>query len=167
MTALLQNIVLALLWAALTGEFTIANLILGFILGALLIWLGRSVTGRPSYFVKGEPLPKMLFRPIGFIKFVVIFLWEVVLANITIVRTVLSPKLDVTPAIVALPLDIKTEAEITLLANMITLTPGTLSLDVSDDRSVIYVHAVHGEDPEKVKQDIKQVFEKLVHEVFG
>jgi multicomponent Na+:H+ antiporter subunit E len=167
MTALLQNIVLALLWAALTGEFSIANLILGFLLGALLLWLGRSVTGRPSYFVKDEPLPKMLLRPIAFVKFVVIFLWEVVLANITIVRTVLSPRLDVTPAIVALPLDIDTDAEITLLANMITLTPGTLSLDVSDDRSVLYVHAVHGEEPEKVKQDIKQVFEKLVHEVFG
>jgi multicomponent Na+:H+ antiporter subunit E len=109
----------------------------------------------------------MLFRPIGFIKFVVIFLWEVVMANITIVQTVLSPKLDVTPAIIALPLDIETEAEITLLANMITLTPGTLSLDVSDDRSVLYVHAVDVKDPEKVKQDIKQVFEKLVHEVFG
>lgn len=167
MTALLKNILLALLWAALTGEFTIANLILGFILGALLLWLGRSVTGRSAYFIKGEPLPKMLFRPFGLVKFVVIFLWEVIMANITIVLTVISPKLDVKPAIIALPLDVDTEAEITLLANMITLTPGTLSLDVSDDRSVLYVHAVDVEDPAKVKQDIKQVFEKLVHEVFG
>jgi multicomponent Na+:H+ antiporter subunit E len=79
----------------------------------------------------------------------------------------LSPRIEATPAIVALPLDVDTDAEITLLANMITLTPGTLSMDVSDDRSVLFVHVVHGEEPEKVKQDIKQVFEKLVHEVFG
>jgi multicomponent Na+:H+ antiporter subunit E len=70
-----------------------------------------------------------------------------------------------TPAIVAIPLDIDSDGEITLLANMITLTPGTLSLDVSDDRRFLYVHGMHIKDIEAFKQEIKGGFEVIVREV--
>jgi multicomponent Na+:H+ antiporter subunit E len=70
------------------------------------------------------------------------------------------------PAIIAVPLDVKTDMEITLLANVITLTPGTLSLDVSNDKKVLYVHAAYVEDREEFVQDLKNGFEKKLMEIF-
>ena len=70
------------------------------------------------------------------------------------------------PGIVAIPLDIERDIEITLLANMITLTPGTLSIDVSNDKRILYVHGMHVQDLEEFKREIKDGFEKLVQEAF-
>ena len=66
------------------------------------------------------------------------------------------------PGIIAVPLDAKTDVEITLLANLVSLTPGTISLDVSDDRSVLYVHAMFVEDPQRLCQEIKSGFERRI-----
>lgn len=169
MNLLIQNVLLALLWMALSGEFTIANFVLGFVLGSFLLWLGRSVIGRLRYFQKDEelPPPKHIFtKAVQVIKFVLFFIWEIIVANIDVMLTVLSPRLSfLRPAIIAIPLDVQTDAEITLLANMITLTPGTLSLDVSFDKTVLYVHCFYVDDLEEKKQEIKQSFERLIHEV--
>jgi multicomponent Na+:H+ antiporter subunit E len=64
------------------------------------------------------------------------------------------------PGIVEVPLEAKTSLEITLLANLISLTPGTLSLDVSDDRKVLYVHAMYIDDKASFVKSIKNGFEK-------
>jgi multicomponent Na+:H+ antiporter subunit E len=66
---------------------------------------------------------------------------------------------------VAIPLDVETDVEITLLANLITLTPGTLSMDISDDRKVLYVHAMYVDDPEALRAEIKNGFERRVLEM--
>jgi len=66
---------------------------------------------------------------------------------------------------VAVPLDARSDMEITLLANLITLTPGTLSLDVSDDRSVLYVHGMFVEDAQLMREQIKNGFERRVLEL--
>ena len=68
-------------------------------------------------------------------------------------------------AIVAVPLDAKTDAEITMLANLITVTPGSFSLEVSADRSVLYVHAMYVDDPETFRREIKNGFERRVLEL--
>jgi multicomponent Na+:H+ antiporter subunit E len=170
MIAFLQNLALMIIWVALTEDFSPANLLLGFVFGAFLLWFGRGVTGRLHYFQWGEDVPGpfgLAFRFWLLIKFVVIFVWEVILANINIMLTVLKPHLDLQPAIIALPLDIDSDIEITMLANMITLTPGTLSLDVSDDRRTLYVHCVYASNPDETKRELKDGFETLVHEVIG
>ena len=69
------------------------------------------------------------------------------------------------PGVVAIPLEAKTDAEITFLANVITLTPGTLSLDVSEDRSTLYVHTMFLESPEVLRESIKEGFERRVLEL--
>lgn len=79
---------------------------------------------------------------------------------------VISPKLDIQPGIVAVPLDVKKDVEIMLLANLITVTPGSLSLDISYDRSVIYIHVMHVTDVEAYRREIKQGFEKRIGELF-
>lgn len=151
------NILLALAWIALTGQFTPTNFAIGYALGYALLWLGQRAAGRSTYFEKVRQV-------IGFTFF---FLRELILANLRVAYDVITPHHHMRPGVVAIPLDIRTEAEITLLANLITLTPGTLSLDVSADRSTLYVHAMHIDDVEQFRLDIKQGFERRVQEVLS
>lgn len=151
------NILLALAWVALTGQFTPTNFIIGYGLGYVLLWLVQRAAGPSTYF-------KKVRQVIGFTLF---FLWELILANLRVAYDVITPQHHMRPGVVAIPLDIKTAAEITLLANLITLTPGTLSLDVSADRSTLYVHAMHIDDTERFRQDIKEGYERRVQEVLA
>lgn len=93
------------------------------------------------------------------------FLKEVVLANVQIAQLVLWRPSRIQPALIKVPLEIQTDRGLFLLASMITLTPGTLSLDVSEDRKFLYVHVTHTEDPERVITGIKHGFERKLMEV--
>jgi multicomponent Na+:H+ antiporter subunit E len=103
-------------------------------------------------------LPKI----VGFFFF---FLKELTKANLEVAYDVITPKFYMKPGIVRIELDAQTDLEITLLANLITLTPGTLSLDVSDDRKVLYVHAMYIRDKEQFVHSIKNGFEKRLLEI--
>lgn len=152
MTMFLLNTLLALVWIALTGTFTPANFAIGFGVGFILLWLTQRLMEPSNYFRK---VPQV----IGFILF---FLRELVIANLRMMVIVLSPRPAIRPAVVAIPLDVQSNAEITLLANLITLTPGTLYLDVSQDRCVMYVHVMHVDDLDAFRQSIKDGFERRV-----
>lgn len=153
MGLLFINILLALVWAALTGQFTLENLATGFILGYFILYLLRGVFGSGQYFAKGEQLAR----------FLIFFVWELLVANIRVARDVLRPgPLRMKPRVIAVPLDLRGEVPVTLLANVLSLTPGTLSLDVSDDRKTLFVHAIHAPDAEQAKAEVKQGFERLV-----
>jgi multicomponent Na+:H+ antiporter subunit E len=151
----LLNIVLALLWAALEGELTPPNLLVGFVLGYAVLYLGQRVVGRSPYFTKVR-------QAIGFALF---FLWELVLANLRVAYDVVTPQHHMRPAVVAIPLDARTDLEIMLLANLITLTPGSMSLDVSADRSTLYLHAMYVDDLEAFRRELKDGFERRLLEL--
>lgn len=155
MKVLLWNLLLALLWEAMTGRTDAANLLLGFSLGYVILWWLRPLLGPTQYFRK---IPEC-------IRFTVFFLRELIHSNLRVAWDVISPKSRRKPGIVAIPLDARTDIEITFLANLITLTPGTLSLDVSDDRSVLYVHGMFVEDPQLMREQIKNGFERRVLEL--
>ncbi|NDJ76348.1 MAG: Na+/H+ antiporter subunit E [Chloroflexi bacterium] len=155
MTTFLLNMLLALAWIALTGTFTPVNFAVGFVVGFVLLWLTQRLIVPSNYFRK---VPQV----IGFGLF---FLWELVKANLRMMAIVLSPRPDIRPAVVAIPLDARSNIEITLLANLITLTPGTLYLDVSQDRCVMYVHTMHVADLDAFRESIKAGFERRVMEV--
>lgn len=152
---LLTNILLALAWAALTGSFSPTNLLFGLSLGYFLLWLGRSHLKHSDYFVR---VPRV-------ISFAFYFLWQLILANVRVAHDVLTLRHHMRPGVLAIPLDVKTDIGITLLANVITLTPGTLSLDVSEDRKVLYVHVMYITDEEEARREIKEGFERRVKEV--
>jgi multicomponent Na+:H+ antiporter subunit E len=143
------NIMLALIWAMLNGEINPANLIAGFVVGYLILFVARRALGPSSYFDKVSNL----------VLFAAFFLYEIVSSNLKVAHDVLTPKHSMTPRIIAIPLDAKTDAEITLLANLISLTPGSLSLDVSGDKMVIYVHVMYAEDAAAAKREIKDGLE--------
>ncbi len=95
------------------------------------------------------------------------YLKEMVVASVKVAYDVLTPKDHMEPAILALPLKAESDLEITLLANFITLTPGTLSVDVSGDRKTLYIHEVYvkGGAKEKIIHDIKEGFERRILEI--
>lgn len=151
----LGNILLTFIWVALTGSFAFLNFLFGFILSFLILWIITLNNGNEKYF---KIVPKI-------VSFILFFTYELVKANIQVAFDVVTPKFYMTPGIVKVPLDAKTDIEITLLANLISLTPGTLSLDVSNDRKVLYVHSMYLSDKEKFIHDIKQGFERRLLDI--
>ncbi len=156
MNWLLLHVLLALIWAALSGELTPVNVAGGFVVGYLVLLLARRAMGSQRYVTR---VPRVL-------RFTLYFVVMLVQANLRVTREVLTPDFRARPAIVAVPLDIRDEVAITTLANLITLTPGTLSLDVSTDRRVLYVHAMFVTDVEAFRLEIKEGLERRVQDVF-
>lgn len=150
MNYLLLNLGLALTWMALTGTFSPANLILGFGLGYLVLWLARRAIGPSTYFSK---VPQAL-------GFAVFFLWELILANLRVAADVLTPCHHMQPRVLAIPLEARTHTEIMLLANLISLTPGSLVLDISSDRRTLYVHVMYATDADAARREIKEGLER-------
>jgi multicomponent Na+:H+ antiporter subunit E len=153
---LLLNVLLALTWSALVGVFDLPNLVFGFGLGYVMLFLARHRLRGEGYFAR-------VTRVLRFIAFTI---REIVVANINVTRAVLFTPLErLRPGIVGVPLDVRSDVEITMLANLITLTPGTLSLDVSDDRSTLFVHAIEVTSPAEFRSATKEGFERAVREV--
>lgn len=156
------NIFLAFAWVGLTEEVTVANFGIGFILSYLVLRFSRRsqgyLAGYLSYLTKIRQI-------IGFLLF---FLKELIIANFRVTYEVLAPTSMQTmrSGIVAIPLDIQSHDEITLMANFITLTPGTLSLEVSEDHKILYVHAMHIDDLDSFKKELKERLEARVAEVW-
>lgn len=154
MKTLLANIFLALAWATLT-EFSVPRLLVGFVLGYVLLWVSPSVA-------RGNPYFRKVSQLLGFVLY---FLKEVVVAALRIAYDVLTPTHRMRPAVLAIPLEVESEGGITFLALVVSLTPGTLALDVSSDRKLLYIHAMYASDPEAIRRDIKQGFERRILEL--
>ena len=153
MKTLVWNLGLALGWCAITGQLTTVNLLIGFLIGYFA--LRPPPGGQPRYFRKLHQA----------LEFALFFVKEITLSTLRVARDVLAPNPRMRPAVLAVPLDAETDAEITLLANLITLTPGTLSLDVSPDRQTLYVHKMFMDDAEESVRELKEGFERRVLEL--
>lgn len=157
MNLLLANVLLALAWAGVSGSFGLANLLFGFVLGALALSLIREQVGSVGYFSRLRRVASLA----------VLFVYELVLSASRVAWLVINPApMNLKPGIIAYPLKVDRDFEITLLANLITLTPGTLSVDVSNDRTQLFIHALDCSDPESIKEDIANGFERKILEAF-
>jgi multicomponent Na+:H+ antiporter subunit E len=156
---LLLNFLLAIVWAALTGALSPQNFLIGFILGYGIIFLFQPLLGADQY---GS-------RIVYWFGFLLWFVKELFVSSIRVAIDVLTPVHRMNPGVIAVPLDVSTDAEITFLANTISLTPGTLSLDVSQDRKTLYIHAMYirGGDIEAEKLAIKRDVERRVRIALG
>lgn len=151
----LSNLVLAVFWALATGRVTVGTLFVGFVAGFATLFVTRRATGADAYTTKARQAFILLL----------VFIRELVEANLRLAYDVITPKHHMRPAIIGIPLAARTDFEITLLANLITLTPGTLSLHVSDDRSTLYIHSVYAPDVEQLRSSIKNGLERRILEL--
>ncbi len=158
MNMALIAIILAVIWAAITTNFTLPNLVLGGVIALVALWFIREQVKGPSFVVR-------VWR---IISLAVLFFYELLLSAVRVAILVLTPdvRAQLKPAIIAFPLTAKSDVEITLLANLITLTPGTLSVDVSEDRKYIYVHALSVENKKELIESIATGFEAKIMKVF-
>lgn len=155
MSLFLTNLLLALAWIALTGQYGASNFFAGLMLGFVVLLFTHRGRASNAYTSKIKAIA-------GFFLF---FTKELVMANLRVAFDVVTPSHHMRPGIVAIPLDLKTDLEITVLTTLITLTPGTLSLHVDEDRRTLYLHAMYIDDPDQLVRVIKDGFERRVREV--
>ena len=152
---ILANIFIAITWMFLQNDYTITSFIFGYFIGVIILFILRRFLSFDFY----------LRRVWAIIKLIMLFIIELIKANIDVVKTVLSPKLTNQPGIVAVTTKLESDIEITLLAALISLTPGTISMDFSEDSKTIYIHALNVPDKEEMIEDIHNTFERAIKEV--
>lgn len=152
---ILLNMVLAFLWMFIKVSYDPISFFKGYIFGLLVILVLRRYFHSRFY----------LFRLWSFIKLIFIFIKELILSNVAIVKIVLKPTLDMRPAIFAMDTELTKDWQITLLSSLITLTPGTLVIDVSEDNKTLFIHAMNIGEVEDEINSIKNSFEKAILEV--
>lgn len=158
MNLFLLNIVLAVIWASLWGSLTVWQLVVGFHVGFAALWIAQPLFGAPSGYY---------LRAYRVVRLILFFLYDLIISSIRVAYDVLTPRDRSNPAVLEMPLDAKTDIEILLVTNLISLTPGTLSLDVTPDRQTLIVHAMFADDPDAVIADLKNGMERMVMEVFA
>jgi multicomponent Na+:H+ antiporter subunit E len=148
------NLLIAVGWTAVAGGFTADNLVLGFLGGFVALWLTRPLYGPSPYFR----------RVVGAVGLAAFFLYDLVRSSIAVVWDVVTPQVFSRPRMVRMPLACRDEIEIMLTANLISLTPGTLTVDLAEDGRELIIHAMFAEEPAEVVNDLKRGMERRVME---
>jgi len=153
---------LTIVWALLWGDFSLGSLLGGLAIALFVVWVGRPAD------VHGMQLTS--FHPISAVVFVGYFSWQLVKSNLEVAWEVIRPRPNLDRAIVAVPMHVDSDGIVTVVANAVTLTPGTLTVDVHDvddgQPPVIYVHVLQFDDIESVRRDVLQL-ERLAVRAFG
>lgn len=152
---ILLNLLLAFTWMFLKNEYSGNTFTIGYILGLLILIVFRHFFNERFY----------LLRVYAVMKLVLLFFRELLLSNIAVLKVILKPRLTITPGIFALETKLTKDWEITTLANLITLTPGTLVVNVSADNKTLYIHAMDLADKQEAIDNVKNTFEKAIMEV--
>lgn len=143
---------LVLVWVALWETWSWANLLGGLAAGALAVWL---VPPHP-------PQRKLVLRPFAAIHLLLFFLWKLVEASAIVAWEVVSPRNRIVEGILEIELRGAGDAITTLVANAITLTPGTLTLEARRHPTVLYVHLLHLRDPEAARAEVLRLEELAI-----
>lgn len=152
------SVMVFLVWMAMVSQFAIGSLVFAALLGVIV-----PLIAAPYW--KGA---RGIRHPVKFASFAGLVLYDIVMANIAVARIVLfMPKSQICPAWIAVPLRLRNPQAITMLASVITLTPGTLSCDLTDDNSALLVHCLHAPDPGDVVAEILERYEAPIKELFA
>ena len=157
MSAFMWNVLLALAWMAMTGSMTPGNLLVGGVIGFIALMFTRHVPGLPHYSQRGQAI--LLLGAYT--------LWEILLANLRVTRDLIRPQ-NIRPALIRFDTRVEGDLQMTFLAALITLTPGSTVVDVSSDDHQFLVHLTNlpSGGPEAARQAIRDGFERRVMEVF-
>lgn len=154
----LVTLLLAVVWVLLQNQFSWGMAVFGLILGVIIakstaVWWPQ----RPATISVGK-----------FISYALIVLWDIMVANVQVAWIVISkPNSALKPAWIEVPLDLRQPEAITILAGTITLTPGTVSSDLSDEGHSLLVHVLHTEDADAERDTIKDRYERRLKEIFA
>lgn len=149
---------LVAVWMMLVNRFAWGSLVFAIILSIAI----------PALTEPYWPDRAKLRHPFKILRYVLLVIWDIVVANVQVALIVLfKPKRDLQPAWITIPLDLRSPEAITVLAGTITLTPGTVSADLSQDGHALLVHCLHAPDPESVIDEIKSRYETRLKEIFG
>lgn len=153
----LLTVLLAIVWCLLVNEVKLGTVVFGIILGLLI----PIITA--AYWPDRPPVAK----PLKMLSYLVLVVWDILVANVAVAMIVLfKSNKNMRPNWVVIPLDLRSPEAITMLAGTITLTPGTVSADLSEDGKALLVHALDADDPDAVRDDIKQRYERRLKEIF-
>lgn len=152
---ILINVLIAVMWMFMQSSYVIGSFIFGYMIGIFVLFILRRFLVFDFY----------LRRVWALVKLIMLFIVELIKANIDVVKVVLRPKANHKPGIVAVRTNLETNVEITLLAALISLTPGTVSMDFSDDSKTIYIHALDVPNKDEFIDDIHNSFERAIMEV--
>lgn len=146
-----------LVWAILTNAASVGTLVLGALLALAIPFLTRAFW----------PDPPRLTRPSVALKLAIRIAIDIVLANWAVARRVVGPLDALRPAFIEVPLDLRDPLVASILGSIVTLTPGTVSIDVDRERWVLYFHALDAPDPDALIRQIKQDYETPLREIFA
>jgi multicomponent Na+:H+ antiporter subunit E len=155
MNLFLLNVLLAIGFMIVLDSFTFQSLMAGFAVGFGALWLTRPLYSDISYFRRAATILHLLL----------FFVKALFVSNLRVLWDVVTPSQISRPGIIRLPLDARSDLEIMMVANLISLTPGTLSIDLSENRRHLYVHVMFLDDVDTVRRELKQGLEKRVLEV--
>lgn len=156
MSYLALNFLLALVWMLLTGAFSLLGLGMGLLVGFGAISAGRSMLGSRRY----------VRAVVGTVRLLVGFLRELVRANLQLAWDILRPTPPFAPGFLAFDVRDLGRTETVALANLVSLTPGTLSVDLDDEAFTLYVHTLYAKDPEATRAALRRLA-ALVHGALG
>lgn len=151
----LSNLLLTIIWVLATGTFSEENFIFGFLISFCILYIITINSEDRKYFTI---LPKL-------VSFLLFMSWEIIKANLVTVKESLYAKSKLEPAVVAVPLTVISDIEITMLATMVSVTPGTLVMDISDDKKVMYIHVMHMTNKQDFIDEVKNKFEKRLLDI--
>lgn len=150
MPSFFWNVILALAWASMVGGVTLTNLLLGYLLGLGALYVTRPRDKPDRYFRRVVPM----------LRFGVGLFLDVIVSTGKVALDAITPKVRSRPGVVAYPLDARTDTEIMLFATFVSYTPGTLVLDVSEDRTLMYIHGMFVEDRDRFCAHLKDSLER-------
>lgn len=155
MTRLVRLLWLTLIWLALWSDLSVANLLSGLVVSGLIVVLYDS--WRPGH---------VIVRPFAAVRFTLYFLYQLVRSSLAVARTVVTPHDRIRTGIVAVPLLGCSDAVATLIADAITLTPGTLTVEIRRDPLTLFVHALDVRDVTALQREVRTL-EVLAVKAFG
>lgn len=150
------SLVLLVVWLLLVRSLAVGELLLGTLLAVAIPLLTRGFW---------EPLPHIR-RPLKLARFVLVVLWDIIVANLQVSRLILSFKRQAQPGFIEYPLEVKERLAITLLANTITMTPGTVSTSIRPDGESLLIHALDMHDEQALIHAIRERYERPLKEIF-
>lgn len=157
MIVLLWNVLLAFFWTSISGEFHLGNLFFGLLIGYFVLFIARRTLGIEWYFAKTK----------AFFSLIRVLFFELIHSSLKIAYDILTAKHIMRPGIIKVPLDAESPLEITLFSNLISLTPGTLSIYISEESRELYVHVMYlpATSEADVCRKLKQKYESLILEL--